>query len=214
MANFNEEDRQWLYDTMKSKGIDTGSYDDFKSSLDNDEDRQWYYDKGKELGLDLGTKQEFEDMMWERPAQPQAAAAPASTDTTQANYTFTEEELGEGGDITNKVPANQPQVPAKYGTPEYAQEVINDDLAVENPYRGMTRQQAINAIGEKYRNEWYGKPDAYQNIQKELAAYNIASPEDYGHITAAVRNHYVDSVARQRVEDILSKFGHVNGMTL
>lgn len=214
MANFNEEDRQWLYDTMKSKGIDTGSYDDFKSSLDNDEDRQWYYDKGKELGLDLGTKQEFEDMMWERPAQPQAAAAPASTDTTQANYTFTEEELGEGGDITNKVPANQPQVPAKYGTPEYAQEVINDDLAVENPYRGMTRQQAINAIGEKYRNEWYGKPDAYQNIQKELAAYNIASPEDYGHITAAVRNHYVDSVARQRAEDILSKFGHVNGMTL
>lgn len=216
MANFNEEDRQWLYDTMKSKGIDTGSYDDFKSSLDNDEDRQWYYDKGKELGLDLGTKQEFDDMMWERktPAQTQAPAAPASTDTTQANYTFTEAELGEGGDITNKVPANQPQVPAKYGTPEYAQEVINDDLEVENPYRGMTRQQAINAIGEKYRNEWYGKPGAYQNIQKELAAYNIASPEDYGHITAAVRNHYVDSVARQRAEDILSKFGHVNGMTL
>ena len=216
MANFNEEDRQWLYDTMKSNGIDTGSYDDFKSSLDNEEDRQWYYDKGKELGLDLGTKQEFDDMMWERntPAQTQAPAAPASTDTTQANYTFTEAELGEGGDITNKVPANQPNIPAKYGTPEYAQEVINDDLAVENPYRGMTRQQAINAIGEKYRNEWYGKPDAYQNIQKELAAYNIASPEDYGHITAAVRNHYVDSVARQRVEDILSKFGHVNGMTL
>ena len=78
----------------------------------------------------------------------------------------------------------------------------------------MTRQQAINAIGEKYRNEWYGKPGAYQNIQKELAAYNIASPEDYGHITAAVRNHYVDSVARQRAEDILSKVGHVNGMTL
>ena len=75
MANFNEEDRQWLYDTMKSKGIDTGSYDDFKTSLNNDEDRQWYYDKGKELGLDLGTKKDFDDMMWERPAA-QAPVAP------------------------------------------------------------------------------------------------------------------------------------------
>lgn len=204
-----------LYDAL-SKDYDMGSYEQFVSDIQDKGKRQKLYDTIKEeyelpdfdgFSKQLGITETV-------PAQTQAPAAPASVDTTQANYTFTEEELGEGGDITNKVPANQPQVPAKYGTPEYAQGVINDDLAVENPYRGMTRQQAINAIGEKYRNEWYGKPDAYQNIQKELAAYNIASPEDYGHITAAVRNHYVDSVARQRAEDILSKVGHVNGMTL
>ena len=71
---YNEEDRKWLYDKMKSSGIDTGNYDDFKNSLNNDEDREWYYNKSIELGLDVGSPKDFDDMMLEKkpaPAKPQ-----------------------------------------------------------------------------------------------------------------------------------------------
>lgn len=207
MATFNEEDRKWLYDTMKSKGINTGSYDDFKQCLDNDEDRQWYYDKGKELGLNLGSKEYFDGMMWENNPVGKTDGHTETPETVKVDgNTFTESQLEA---VENGAKVVQQ---SRYGTPEYANEVIKDDLP-DNPYAGMTRQQAVNAIGEKYRKEWYGKPGAYENIKSELASYNIASPSDYGHITAAIRNYHLQSVARQRVEQLLSPFKNVNSMT-
>jgi len=207
MATFNEEDRKWLYDTMKSKGINTGSYDDFKQCLDNDEDRQWYYDKGKELGLNLGSKEDFDGMMWENNPVGKTDGHTETPETVKVDgNTFTESQLEA---VENGAKVVQQ---SRYGTPEYANEVIKDDLP-DNPYAGMTRQQAVNAIGEKYRKEWYGKPGAYENIKSELASYNIASPSDYGHITAAIRNYHLQSVARQRVEQLLSPFKNVNSMT-
>ena len=207
MATFNEEDRKWLYDTMKSKGINTGSYDDFKQCLDNDEDRQWYYDKGKELGLNLGSKEDFDGMMWENNPVGKTDGHTETPETVKVDgNTFTESQLEA---VENGAKVVQQ---SRYGTPEYANEVIKDDLP-DNPYAGMTRQQAVNAIGEKYLKEWYGKPGAYENIKSELASYNIASPSDYGHITAAIRNYHLQSVARQRVEQLLSPFKNVNSMT-
>lgn len=53
------EDIKWLYDKMKSAGIDTGSEDDFINSLNDDIDRAWYYEKSKKMGLDVGDENEF-----------------------------------------------------------------------------------------------------------------------------------------------------------
>lgn len=71
---YNEEDRKWLYEQMQQSGVDTGSYDEFKTSLNDKADREWYYNKSKELGLDVGTQQDFDQMMVE-PVKPQMQAA-------------------------------------------------------------------------------------------------------------------------------------------
>lgn len=85
---YNEEDRKWLYEQMKQSGVDTGSYDDFKQSLNNQEDREWYYNKSKELNLDVGSQQDFDDMMVEPVAQhPQQPASPAPTPMQPAQST-------------------------------------------------------------------------------------------------------------------------------
>ena len=85
---YNEEDRKWLYEQMKQSGVDTGSYDDFKQSLNNQEDREWYYNKSKELKLDVGSQQDFDDMMVEPvAAQPQQPASPAPTPMQPAQST-------------------------------------------------------------------------------------------------------------------------------
>ena len=48
---YNEEDRKWLYEQMQGAGVDTGSYDDFKNSLNNDEDRSGITTKVWKWGL-------------------------------------------------------------------------------------------------------------------------------------------------------------------
>ena len=60
---WNEEDRQWLYQQMQENGVDTGSYDEFTTSLENKEDRDWYYEKSRSLGLDVGSQEDFDGMM-------------------------------------------------------------------------------------------------------------------------------------------------------
>lgn len=67
---WNDDDRKWLYEQMKSAGVDTGTYDDFKKSLNNQEDRDWYYQKSRSLGLDVGSANDFAGMM----VEPQQAA--------------------------------------------------------------------------------------------------------------------------------------------
>ncbi|MBQ8051630.1 MAG: hypothetical protein IJ197_08690 [Bacteroidaceae bacterium] len=83
---YNDEDRKWLFDKMKSAGVNTGSYDDFTQSLSNKEDRDWYYNKSKELKLDIGSPEDFESMMVEPIAQPVIAGGPSGN-------VFTESEL-------------------------------------------------------------------------------------------------------------------------
>ena len=66
----NDDDRKWLYDTMQSKGVDTGNYDEFCKSLNNKEDRDWYYQKSLEFGLNVGTDKDFTDMMADNTNSP------------------------------------------------------------------------------------------------------------------------------------------------
>ena len=66
---WNEEDRKWLYEQMKNAGVNTGSYDEFKTSLSNKEDRDWYYQKSRSMGLNVGSANDFASMMVE-PQKP------------------------------------------------------------------------------------------------------------------------------------------------
>ena len=66
----NDDDRKWLYDTMQSKGVNTGNYDEFCKSLNNKEDRDWYYQKSLEFGLNVGTDKDFTDMMADNTNSP------------------------------------------------------------------------------------------------------------------------------------------------
>ena len=53
------ENVQWLYDNLKSKGIDLGTPEEFNAALSSDNETQdWAYQTGKKHGFDLGT-QEF-----------------------------------------------------------------------------------------------------------------------------------------------------------
>ena len=136
-------------------------------------------------------------------------------------YTFTADEL-------QKMEEGQrPVMKPKYGTPEYSNQKIEGDAS--NPYAGMTRQQAIYAVGKKFFNEWYGKdhtPEttqevdgeqvkygglgAYDQIRAELAANNIVDPENYANVTKDIRRAYIQPVARKRVEELLSNFKTAN----
>ena len=53
------QDRKWLYNKMRTAGINTGSYGDFEHSLRVKEDLNCYYDKCCELGLPVGSYKDF-----------------------------------------------------------------------------------------------------------------------------------------------------------
>lgn len=205
----NDENSKKLFNAL-SEDYDMGSYDKFVNDIQDEGKRRKLYDAIIN-DYDLPDFDSFSKQLGITGAPAGNAAGTAAgtvaPDTVRPDgNVFTESQLEA---VENGAPvAAKPE----FGTPEYANEIISDDMP-DNPYVGMTRQQAVNEIGRKYRNEWYGQPGAYQNIEKELASYNIASPSDYGHITAAIRNRYVQDVARQRVEGILSNFKTVNGMT-
>ena len=97
---WNEEDRKWLYEQMKNAGVNTGSYDEFKTSLSNKEDRDWYYQKSRSMGLNVGSANDFASMMVEpqkpvsqpqqKPvSQPKANVKPAAQQPS-VNITSTE----------------------------------------------------------------------------------------------------------------------------
>lgn len=92
-----------------------------------------------------------------------------------------------------------------------ADAIATDATGVKaNPYRGMTRQHALNAVGNKFFNEWYGTPGAFSKMREELASYGITPPGDYGRAMADIRNSYVRPVARQRVEQLMGGFQRAN----
>ena len=81
---WNEDDRKWLYEKMRRAGVNTGSYDDFKNSLNDEKDRKWYYDKSRSLGLNVGSPADFDGMMVE-PVKPGNAGNGAAGSRSSRN---------------------------------------------------------------------------------------------------------------------------------
>ena len=251
------ESRKWLYETLTKKGYNVGkNYAEFDSLMtSNSESRKWAYSTARELGYNVGKDYaEFEGLInpvqvpqGPDKAQPvlnvaneqeqnptqveqQPAAVQQQTDTVypKDGYIFTEDQLEA---VQNGAPVGlkEPSAPPAYGTPEWLQTKITDDVDPKNPYIGMTRQEAVNAIGKKYFNEWYGgqrdsesvvKDDDGEEIKyggmgvydkiKAEGAYITDNPEEINHLAVDVRNTYVNPVARRRVEQLMSKFKTAN----
>lgn len=65
MANTpNNDNLNWLYDTLTSKGVDLGSIEETAQAIRYDEDsRHWLYDEGLRQGIDMGSYDEYEQAM-------------------------------------------------------------------------------------------------------------------------------------------------------
>ena len=238
----NNDNIKWMYDQLTSRGANLGSIDDFSHAMADSANRKWAYDYGRNAGLNLGSEDDFAKAMGVTTAAvdapeavvPDNSASPAPNNSEAPlqqmeqpvenaptfevagnGYTFTEDEL-------QKMEEGQrPVLAPAYGSAEYASQKIEGDAS--NPYAGMTRQQAINAVGSKFFNEWYGKgytPEttkevdgeqvrygglgAYDQIRAELAANGIVAPQDYANVTKDIRRAYIQPVARRRVEQLMS----------
>lgn len=236
-----------LHQALKNQGYnDIGSEDEFRTFVSNNDNVKKLHQVLKDAGFnDIGSEDEFGQWLGASatPSVPAgdatgtAASGDVATQSQQTEqqrvenaptfevadngYTFTEDEL-------QKMEEGQrPVMKPKYGTPEYGSQKIEGDAS--NPYAGMTRQQAINAVGSKFFNEWYGKgftPEttkevdgekvtygglgAYDQIRAELAAYGIVAPEHYANVTKDIRRAYIQPVARRRVEQLMSNFKAAN----
>lgn len=54
-----DDNRKWIYDSLKGKGVDLGSYEDYDKALDSDDSRKWVYDSAKKSGIDMGSYDDF-----------------------------------------------------------------------------------------------------------------------------------------------------------
>ena len=244
MATNDNNRRRKFYDQL-STDYDLGSFEEFDTKMNDAASRRRLYDAIDADGkYDIGTYDYFDEAM--RPAAPSVPAGDATGTADPENsaapsqqteqqpaensptfevggngYTFTADEL-------QKMEEGQrPVMKPKYGTPEYGSQKIEGDAS--NPYAGMTRQQAINAVGKKFFNEWYGKdhtPEtteevdgeqvkygglgAYDQIRAELAANNIVDPENYANVTKDIRRAYIPEVARRRIQQLMGGFESAN----
>lgn len=56
----NNDSRKWLYESLKGKGYDLGSYDEFDSHADEADTRKWLYETARESGFDMGSYEDFD----------------------------------------------------------------------------------------------------------------------------------------------------------
>jgi len=54
-----DDNKKWIYDSLKGKGVDLGSYDDYTKALGSEDSRKWVYDTAKNSGVDLGTYDDY-----------------------------------------------------------------------------------------------------------------------------------------------------------
>lgn len=56
----NNDSRKWLYESLKGKGYDLGSYDEFDSHADEADTRKWLYETARKSGFDMGSYEDFD----------------------------------------------------------------------------------------------------------------------------------------------------------
>lgn len=56
----NNDSRKWLYESLKGKGYDLGSYDEFDSHADEANTRKWLYETARKSGFDMGSYEDFD----------------------------------------------------------------------------------------------------------------------------------------------------------
>lgn len=55
------DNRKWLYDSLKGKGYNLGSFEDYEKNIGNAESRKWLYDNAIKTGYKVGSFEEFDN---------------------------------------------------------------------------------------------------------------------------------------------------------
>lgn len=178
---WNEDDRKWLYDKMQKAGVETGTYDEFTSSMDNDEDRDWYYQKAKGMNLDLGSADDFRAMM-ATPKESQPAVSPAvntpAHDTAQAAMAQQPMQAAMPQTTEKPQPVQEPQqmMNTSQLDPKYQ---LNEDGSVK-PWNMLETERTLDDQGNTVNKPKLVKgadgTDVYRNAMTG-EEYNPLSPE-------------------------------------
>lgn len=134
------ETKKWLYDSMKSKGYDLGSYEEFDAHADEEETRKWLYDNGVKSGLELGSYEEFDAGM----GKNIVSSSPEMEGSTSKAGPKAQEVVDEYDSFKRMNAQN------KEG---------NREQSVPSPYVGKDDSGRITVFGVPY--------DEYQNMPKE-----------------------------------------------
>ena len=194
MAQFNEEDRQWLYKVMQQNKVDTGTYEEFKQQLDNNEDRQWYYDKSQELGLKVGSKQEFDDMMWERPEQD----APQQVNGDSANAVQVEQP---GQQLLDQV-----QQPNNAWRDEMVETGINRKTGeMLKEKKGNIYDNLYKVFGDAMTTAKPGDQSAYAQARSAAEQMGVGDMNTLMRLVGRVNVDYAREQAKKAVSDIIAK---------
>lgn len=228
-----DDNKKKLYDAL-SESYDMGTFEQFSRDIQDNEKRRKLYDAISNE-YDLPDFDGFSAQLGISGSVPAGEPQDTVYASGENQNEFTESQLQQ---MENGAPVAAGQAPA-YGTSDWLQSKIADDAVKNNPYNGMTRQQAINAIGRKYFNEWYGRrpkrevvsydtsndPDAVQEhgqastentsavrkaIEEALSYGVVSNPDEAAHIGRDIRNSYVRPIARQRVQQLMSNFKEAN----
>lgn len=134
------ETKKWLYDSMKSKGYDLGSYEEFDAHADEEETRKWLYDNGVKSGLELGSYEEFDAGMGKNIVSSSPKMAGSTSKAGPKAQEVTDEY-----DSFKRMNAQN--------------EEGNREQVVPSPYVGKDDSGRITVFGVPY--------DEYQNMPKE-----------------------------------------------
>ena len=173
MAEQNDNRRKKFYDQL-SVAYDLGSFEEFDSKMNDANSRRRLYDFIDSDGkYDIGDFNYFDEAM-----KPASAVPPAATNPD--NFTFTDSDLKEQDrriaasekafdENGYGVNANPVDVSTGYGSQSWMQQPITDEIDKNNPYAGMTRQQAIAKMQEAYMTPEAGKvKDLFNSSNKGL----------------------------------------------
>ena len=183
----NEEDRKWLYAQFKDNGYDTGSYDDFISSLDNDEDFEWWHNEATSLGLEVGDLDEF-GSLFRTPKQSQNAP--------KAEISATEPE----GDVPESF-GDQPDLRALNEDARKSAEKEQKRIQKEDAKAQKKAQKAVSAERKAYAamSPQERRKAFNEQFQKRQAEYAAADPEGWAEEQELIAEN--DQLAREAIRE-------------
>lgn len=148
------DNRKWLYETLKTNGYNMGSYDEFNNAMDNDEvTRRWCYDQAASKGINMGSYDEYTKAMVkvQQSAEQPQVAQPAQTPTPQQQPTAYNPATF--APMAQQAPgSNAPNVRAPFANEE-AQRQYEQQRAAAQPKQQPTQEQAQPLGPERFQRE-------------------------------------------------------------
>lgn len=166
----NNDSRKWLYESLKGKGYDLGSYDEFDSHADEADTRKWLYETARESGFDMGSYEDFDKGIGYR-APRQEETISVNPQTIADTFSATESEypsLKEMATVSRFAPIDFSQ---------------NTEVNAMSPY-------SVESLGSRLQQlKKDGKLDMIIHQKEERELDRIYSPKKVENETDALENY-------------------------